>query len=391
MSGKEPTSSSSLGGLPAPSSRRPSVSSTSVPSILDHKASETHPPPTTPTPTLEQLASAVAQQSAKHEQVVSLLTTLLQRTSQPPPLESPSSSHLSTPFPSSLPSLSVKQAARTSSIDSHMQTVKKDVLGATEEDVALAKQFLGEEVSEKGEMGGLETGMHGLGMGGLPFHSISPVPPSVSTTHGLSSTLFPTDVLHEGKSLLTILSETLTSKSTPSTSKDKFKSFDILQSTIRTEFLRLTKAVKEANGGGVGVAVERVEQWLAYSQFLYKLWEEHGSAATNFYHTAIFTKMQRGEHSLFAMNGYFDAESYTALVHRFPLRSKAKSSYPSSSSSTSSSYQQSGGGGGGKKKMGGGNKFCKEHGQCNHITAECKVLKAQSSSSSASSSKSTSS
>lgn len=395
MSGNQPSSSSSLGGLPAPPSRRPSVSSTSVPSILEHKQSETHqqqPPLTaptpTPTPTLEQLASVVARNDAKVDQVVSLLSTLIERTSAPPPLESPSaSSHLSNP----LPLLSAKQAARTSSIDTHMQQVKKDVLGATEEDVALAKQFLGEEVSGREETGGIETGMQGLGMGGLPFHSISPVPPAVSTSFGLSSTLFPTDVLSEGKSLLTILSETLTSKSTPSSSKNKFQSFDILQSTIRTEFLRLTKVVKEANGGAVGIAVERVEQWMAYAQFLYKLWEEHGSAATNFYHTAVFTKMQRGEHSLFAVNGYFDAETYTALVHRFPLKSKSKSfSSSSSSSSSSSGKQQHGGRGGGKKEFGGGNKFCKEHGQCNHITAECKVLKAQSSSS-ASTSKSTSS
>ena len=282
------SSSSSLGGLSAPPSRRNSSTNMNTSTISESKTSETPlantintsvgSPSSIASPTsIESLAATVAQQGAQQQQMMSLLSTLtaviqqqaktvvMENTSSPSPMP-PSSSSLSPPNPI--------QAQRHASIEANVNATKRDVLGASDGDVALAKQFLSGEVSGIDETN-IATDALQI-PSSFPFPSsasnsiAAPSIPSSTTTapYGLSSTLFPTDVLQEGKTLLSILTETLSSKTTTSASKDKFKSYELLQTVIRSEFLKLSASVKSATGSAVPAAMERVDQWVNYSLFL---------------------------------------------------------------------------------------------------------------------------
>ena len=358
---------SSLSSLPSSSSRRSSVS-TPTPSILEPKPQETpntvvSPPPSKSAPSaLDLLTAVVVKQGEKQDQLTAQLSSLLNHFASQTLTASP-------PHPdpltlSSMPTLTAKQAARSTAIGGHMELVKQDVLGANEEALAQARAFLSDEVSAKTEHTESQT-LFGNASSLLPMSGSPPAP----TAHGLSASLFPTDTLNEGKSLLTILSETLSSKSTSATSKSKFTDYSAFQSTLKVEFVRLVKAIRDATGPSqVTAACDKLEQWHAYTMMLAKVWEEYGQAAANHYHTSLFTKMQRGEHVLFRPDGHFNTESFLELNVLFTRRVKSK---PNNGSTPATSAGRRAGVG----QKAGGNKYCATHGQCNHVTAECRAKK----------------
>ena len=171
----------------------------------------------TPAPSaFDLLTAVVAKQGEKQDQLTAQLSSLLSHLAlqAASPSPTPSVDPLTL---SSMPTLTAKQASRSTAIGSHMELVKQDVLGADEEAIAQARAFLSDDVSGKTE----HTETHTLYGGASSLLPMSHSPPA-PTAHGLSASLFPTDTLNEGKSLLTILSETLSSKSTTATSKAKF-------------------------------------------------------------------------------------------------------------------------------------------------------------------------
>ena len=132
--------------------------------------------------------------------------------------------------------------------------------------------------------------------------------------------------------------------------------------------MRLVKSIRESSPSQLVAACDKLEQWHTYTLMLSKVWEEYGQAAANHYHTSLFTKMQRGEHVLFRPDGHFNTESFLELNILFTRRGKAKG--VNGSNANSSTGRRAGHG-----VKAGGTKYCATHGQCNHVTAECRAKK----------------